>query len=139
MAEALFRDMVVKNPALSGAGIEVRSAGTLAGIDSSPASDKAIHVMGEHGLDISSHRARQIDGDVVDWADIILVMEYGHKDLILTCFEGTGEKVHLLTKFVGEDGDVFDPIGCGVQAYRDCAKMLQSLIKATIDRITSGE
>jgi len=60
MATAIFHDIVAKDPELSNAGIEVKSAGTLDGITGHPTTDKARRVMQERGLDVTSHRAEEI-------------------------------------------------------------------------------
>ena len=84
--------------------------------------------MREKGLDIGSHRTRHIDRDIISWADIILVMADMHKRYILEHFPDVRHKVHLLTEFVGEEGDVLDPIGCSVETYRQCAEQITMLI-----------
>ncbi len=61
-----------------GPGFEVMSAGLGALVDH-PAHELSQKIALEHGIDMSAHRARQINLDILKWADLILVMENGHK------------------------------------------------------------
>lgn len=59
----------------------VASAGLGALVDW-PASEHAVDLMQERGLDISGHRARQLTPELISEADLILVMEPRHKKAI---------------------------------------------------------
>ena len=100
IAKAILKDMVSKHPELRPAGISAKSAGTL-GLGQQEATDEAIQVMAEKGLDISRHRARHIDGELVDWRDVILVMELEHKSYIVEHFSHARSALHIL-KRLGE-------------------------------------
>ena len=128
MAEAIFRDIISNEPELSSVDIAIKSAGTLQGIDGAPATNEAIAVMREHGIDISQHKAKHINTELVNWADIILVMKPEHKSYIAAVFGDNGNKIYLLTQFIGEAGYVADPIGLGLEAYRRCADQLIVLL-----------
>jgi protein-tyrosine phosphatase len=82
MAEAIFRDIVSKVPELHSSGMEIKSAGTIQGIDGAPATNEAITVMREHEIDIIRHKAKHINAELVSRADTILVMTQGHKSYI---------------------------------------------------------
>jgi len=58
--------------------IEVRSAG-LDALVGQPAEKTAIRLMQEHGIDVSAHRGKQLNRDVLRWADLVLVMEAAQK------------------------------------------------------------
>ena len=76
MAEAVLRE------ALRGQDeFTVESAGLGALVDE-PASEHSVELMRERGLDITSHRARQLTAELVSAADLILVMESGHRRVI---------------------------------------------------------
>ncbi|NLO23590.1 MAG: low molecular weight phosphotyrosine protein phosphatase [Fibrobacter sp.] len=59
----------------------VKSAGVAALVDH-PADAMSIAIAKNNGLDISSHRAMQINVDLLRWADLILVMEMGHVEYL---------------------------------------------------------
>ena len=101
MAEALLRR------ALRGQeGVIVESAGLGALVDR-PASEHAVALMAEQGEDISGHRARQIHPDMVRAADLVLVMEAGHKRAIDDADPTARGKVYRLGEWQGRD--IADP------------------------------
>ncbi|HEX9897475.1 MAG TPA: low molecular weight protein arginine phosphatase [Dehalococcoidales bacterium] len=135
MAEAIFRRMVSDYHDTENK-MEIKSAGTFFRNDGAPAMENAVAVMAERGLDISSHRAQTITGELVDWADLILTMSAAHKQYIETNFANARGKVHLLTEYTGAQGDIFDPVVSGIEAYRECAIQLESLLGKLKQKMT---
>jgi protein-tyrosine phosphatase len=101
MAEALLKDALKKQQ-----DIVVESAGLGALVDH-PASEHAVALMQERGLDISKHRARQITPDMVHAADLVLVMEAGHKRAIDANEPAARAKIFRLGEW--QDKDIEDP------------------------------
>ncbi len=121
-------------------GIRVRSAG-IAAFPGEPASDGSLAVAREAGLDLSDHRSRPLDGELVAAADLILTMSAGHLEAV---FHLGGEgKGTLLTAFAdGVEGaphrgwrGVSDPYGNGVEHYRETYRELEKLVTRTFDRL----
>jgi len=133
MAEAIFKNMVEKEPVPRSIDISVKSAGTFS-LGRCQATDEAIRVMHEKGLDISQHGSTHIDEILIDWADVVLVMEHEHKHYVLEHFPHSRQKVHLLTEFAGEEGEIADPFGCGIEKYRKCAEQLTSLLTVILEK-----
>ena len=101
MAEALLRDALREQK-----DIIVESAGLGALVDH-PASEHAVTLMRERGLDISEHRARQITPDMVHDADRVLVMEAGHKRVIDMNEPAARAKIYRLGEW--QERDIQDP------------------------------
>jgi len=109
---------------LGGADVDVKSAGINALVGHPP--DQIVQrLMLERGIDISSHRARQLNRNLIYWADLILVMEKEQKSLIFSIEPSARGKVYC----IGEWGefDVPDP-------YRQSEKMF----KIALDLIVTG-
>ena len=101
MAEALLKRE------LRGQGdYKVESAG-LGALVGHPASEHSVDLMAELGEDISAHRARQIHPDMVAAADLVLVMEAGHRKAIDDADPTARGKVHRLGEWQGRD--IMDP------------------------------
>ena len=101
MAEALLRDALTEQQ-----DVIVESAGLGALVDH-PADEHAVTLMRERGLDISAHRARQITPDLVHAADLVLVMEAGHKRAIDANEPVARAKIFRLGEW--QDRDIADP------------------------------
>ena len=72
MAEALFQRRLDQRGVLA----VVSSAGLLEG--GAPATRPAVEVMADVGLDISQHRSRQVEKDLVQSADLVVTMARQH-------------------------------------------------------------
>ena len=129
IAEYLFRGRLGPNlPWTAG------SAG-LSAVDGLPASQSAIAVMSEAGIDIKTHRSRELTGELIDTATIILVMTEDHALEVKKRFPKARDRVHLLGSFKqnSEKKDIVDPAGAGIEFYRrtlnDIAGCLDGLIR----------
>ena len=127
MAEALLRS------ALRGQKeITVESAG-LGALVGHPAAEYSIELMQEMGEDISEHRARQIDPDMVTKADLVLVMETGHRKVIDEADVTARGKVHRLGEWQSRDID--DPYRQPKSAFADALAEIQEGVAAWAEKI----
>lgn len=134
LAEALARKVIIER-ALS--DIEVLSAGTSAW-DGAPASDGALLVGLERGLDLGQHCSQTLTRELVRDADLVLAMGPHHLDRIEAL--GGGSRAHLLTDFASRGAStrpVNDPIGGELEMYRATADELELEVRRVFDRITA--
>jgi tRNA threonylcarbamoyl adenosine modification protein (Sua5/YciO/YrdC/YwlC family) len=117
---------------LGKAGFRVESAGLSAG-DGSPASPGAIEAARRAGVALEHHRTRQVTADRLVEADLVFAMSFEHVLRIRRVFGRAAESVQLLDP--GGD-DVADPFGGSTEAYVDCFRRLESLIRARLSEIT---
>jgi protein-tyrosine-phosphatase len=117
-----------------GLALVVESAG-VAAWDGSPASEGAYLTALERGLDLSGHRARRFDRAIGESADLILTMTASHAALIRGM--GFAGRTWLLTEWagVGGAGDVSDPFGGDLEAYRETATELNRLMHGAVERM----
>ncbi len=117
--------------------VDVDSAGTSAW-DGAPASDGALLVALERGLDLSAHRAKQLSPDLVASSDLILAMGPHHLERVEAL--GGLRKSHLLSSFAsaGERSTaVPDPFGGDLEAYRTTFRDLEREIRRVFDRLVA--
>jgi protein-tyrosine-phosphatase len=99
MAEALFRRLAQE----AGLEVEVRSAGVSA-LDGMSASNHAVKVLKKKGID-HDHRSRSLQPELVEWADLILTMTMGHKQMLTAYYPQTVGKAYTLKEYVLSDRD----------------------------------
>lgn len=99
-------------------GFVVRSAGVAAFAGDAPAAP-AVEVAREFGADLSDHRSRPVNPELLDESTDVIAMTHGHAAALLMRFPGYGPAVRLLG---GPDGDLDDPIGGDIEVYRACAR-----------------
>jgi protein-tyrosine phosphatase len=103
-------------------GPVVESAGIAALVGSAP-DPKAIAAMGERGIDLSAHRGRQIDYQMLRAAPLVLVMEHGQRAWIEALWPEAKGRVQLLGRW--GDFEVPDPLGGSEQVFRDCRDLIE--------------
>jgi protein arginine phosphatase len=133
LAEALARRAAQQR------GVEATfaSAGTGAALGS-PATDGAILVGLERGVDLSRHRSRPLLPSAVAEDTIVLAMSSGHLAGIRAIVPNA--RVFLLDEY-GSRGasmeQVTDPYGGDLADYRLAADAIESMLDAVLDRLAS--
>ena len=135
LAEAIARDLAERRHL---SDLQFESSGTSAW-EGAPASDGALLVGLERSLDLNSHRARQLNRELVERADLVLAMGPHHLDRI-EALGGSG-KAHLLRDFATRGADqraISDPFGGDLEIYRGAVEELTREIERVFDRLKSG-
>ena len=127
MAEALFNRAAEKDGRTV---LEASSAGTAAPQGAAPPFE-AIQTMAKIKIDMSGHRAQQIEREMIRCAHLILVMEKQHMRYVRELSQEDGGKVFLLTGFgrSGEGEEIPDPIGRNMAFYEVVLKQLYTEIQ----------
>ena len=112
----------------------VDSAGTYAMVGH-PASQGSVNAMAERGLDISDHRAKQLTADLVEQADVIIVMEERHRRSIFVTWPRAVRKTLLLSELSGGHDDVEDPYGGEQWEYDQTADLIEEYVRAGIPEL----
>lgn len=127
MGEALLRHALQSGPACS-----VASAG-LGALVGKPAAEHSIELMKLEGIDITDHRAQQITPDLIANADLILVMEAGHKSAIVNMDPSVRGKVYRFGKW--QDVDIPDPYGMPREDYEHALTLIKAGVVEWAKRI----
>ena len=124
LAEGLFKKYLKENNITD---IDVGSAGVGA-FAGDGVSINSILVANNRGVDISSHRARNINPEHILTTDLFFCMSDSHKQVLSRhCNE---EKIVVL--------NVADPYGRPIEVYEECAKQLESQFPAILERIQNA-
>lgn len=126
MAEALLRHELREQ------GINVESAG-LGALVGEPASEHAIELMKERGIDISSHRGQQLTPELVTGTDLILVMESRHKRVIEENEPMVRGKVFRLGEW--QDLEIPDPHRMPREAFENALGMIDKGVADWVERL----
>jgi len=127
LAEGILRHKLEDKGIVSAA---VSSAGTFA-LDGHPAATLTIEVAGDHGVDISSHRARHVTREMLEGASLVVGMETDHlveAGVILGDNEG---KYRLMTDFGPPEmrgSDVDDPYGGPKSLYEAAYDRIETCV-----------
>jgi protein-tyrosine-phosphatase len=116
-----------------GREVEIRTAG-IAALPGAPASPQAVTVMEEMGLELAKHVAQPVTSELVDWAELILTMTTGHKQMMLRQFPQAERKLFTLGEYAGHAAlhDIPDPFGGTVEDYRRTAQVLEEALRGVL-------
>ncbi len=134
MAEGIFRKIVAERlgcapDALEEYGWTVMSAG-VAAMSGGRASEPAIAVMKQMGVDLHSHQSLPVSEALTHYADQIFTMTASHRQaLVMQWPEAAGRT----TTLCHDNSDVSDPIGGPVERYQDCAEQIQNELAKRLD------
>lgn len=129
MAAALFAKKIK-----AGLGWRVESAGTWAP-EGQPAASRAQMVLRGRGLDLSQHRSRSVNREMLQEFDLILTMERGHKEALQAEFPEIAARVYMLSEMTGQVFNIEDPIGGPLSEYENTARELEDLLERGCERI----
>ena len=109
--------------------VVVQSAGVFAPYGA-PASDEAVRVLREWDIELTPHRSQPLTAELVNDADIILVMTQQHLREIARNYPQASQRVFLLKSFgtSGQSEDIPDPIGLPVHVYRQVRDRIDGAI-----------
>lgn len=133
LAEALCR----REAARLGAPIDAFSAG-LHAIPGRAADPRALLAATALGTSLEGHAARPLTAELVESADLILVMDFGNDAELVARFPSTWRKVRLLGAF-GGDGQVVigDPYAEGGDAVRRTAAHVERAVRELVRRLAA--
>jgi protein-tyrosine-phosphatase len=100
MAAGLLKEMLAGKKG----NFEILTAGTSA-VKGAPPTAETVQVMSGKKIDVSGHRSTPLTDEMINHADLILVMEKRHKEFILQRVPEAKDKVELLGEV-----DIPDPI-----------------------------
>ena len=118
MAEALLRSRLASHSAR----VTVESAG-LAALVGQGADPMAIELLAERGIDLSAHRARQVNSFLVRSCELILVMEEGHQRAVESMVPDARGRVHRIGRW--GNFDVSDPYRKGRAFFEQALALIE--------------
>ena len=84
------------------------------------------------GIELGGHETQPVTRQLLNQADFVFTMTNAHRDAILTDRPNLVERVKLLSP----DGiDVSDPIGCGMDEYKNCEREIERYLQSIIASI----
>jgi protein-tyrosine-phosphatase len=112
--------------------MEIDSAG-IAALPGSPASYNAIRVAQENSVSLVKHEAKLVTPELIDKADLILVMDSAQRQQLISLYAEASDIVLLLRRFArfgSRDRPINDPYGTNIEAYRFCFEDIRECVES---------
>jgi protein-tyrosine phosphatase len=113
-------------------GVTIESAG-LAALVGNPIDPMAESVLLEHGVSASAHSARQISPEMINAADIVLVMDRRHASAVHAQVPHARGKTFLLGRWQNEAA-VPDPYGKPRAVFEQAFTMIDTAVNSWLSR-----
>ena len=113
---------------------QTESAGTWA-LEGYPAARESQQLLKTMGLDLSRHRSRMVNETLLKNADLVLVMEKGHKEALWFEFPAYKDRVYLLSEMCGVESDVRDPVGGTREDFEDTIRDIDHWLSQGFSKI----
>jgi protein-tyrosine-phosphatase len=113
-------------------GMQVGSAGLIA-LPGNTASFNAVRVAKENSISLEEHKARPITAELIDNADLVLVMESHQGHELIADHPQVSEKILLLRHFArygSRERGISDPYGRNLEAYRFCFEDIKECVES---------
>lgn len=127
LAEGFLKKLLEKS---SYSDMEIGSAG-LAALPGSSASFHSVQVALENSVSLAEHKARLLTAELIEQADLILVMESGHRHQLVDRHPQTSGKIYLLRHFArygSRERGIPDPYGLSLEGYRFCFEDIKECV-----------
>lgn len=131
VAEAMLRQQLP--------GKQIQSAGLTAMVGHG-AEPTAIEIATADGLDLSAHMARQVTTDMIQWADLVLVMSHGQRSQVGQMTPEAMGKTLLLGHWLeqqnqGQQKDIPDPYKKSRDVFEHVHKLMAQSIALWANKI----
>ncbi len=145
MAVAILRDILEQDEDLP--DIQAESAGMMA-IDGASMTEPAAQALELMDVKPRRHRAKRVDQELVDEADLILAMETHHVEELNALFPDAEDKTHTLKGYVahqdgfpGDGGEynITDPFRQPLEDYIECANEIKQALLGLVERVEREE
>ena len=120
--------------------INISSSGTHA-LVGNPAAEFAVITASENGIDISGHRARILNPEIIHGSNIILCMEPSQIEYVLSLDTSAYGRVLNLAEFSDSRKlrKIPDPYGSSLREYRECFKNIKMCIDNFVEQILNNK
>ena len=132
MAEGLLRRKLEREERAH--EFRVASAGVWT-LDGRPATENAVLVMAELGIDIRKHRSCLLTEEIMEEAALVLTMTHSHAEAIQAEFPQHRHRVMLLSELVGFGYDIEDPVGGSMLDYEETAQEIEAILETGYERM----
>ena len=115
------------------AGFEARSRGTAAQ-PYCKMPRQIVDFLTRQGVTNLEHKPALAGEADIDWADLVLVMEGVHRDILADKFPQSMRKTQLLLDYCGESGDLRDPMGKSDNVFEEVLLQIDTAIKNIVSK-----
>ena len=116
-----FEDLETVNAGALSAGVSAKVG--------APLTSEAQEVLRSLNVPVRPHAARNLTPELAEQAQMIFCMTSAHRKAVIELIPSVAWKTYCLDY----EGDIEDPIDKGLEAYLNCARHIQALLRLRFD------
>ncbi len=93
----------------------------------------SMQLLAEKGINAQEHLSRKINTEILSSSWLIFTMEEAQRDIIRNSFPEFRHKIFTLKEYIGQEGDIADPIGKDSDYYRDIYGQIDEALLGLLD------
>lgn len=94
-------------------------------------------LLAERGIDARDHRSQEVNERLLAQANIVLVMERGHREALRVEFPHHAPKIYLLSELKDQEQDILDPFGGPRVEYQSTLEEIEQFLSDSEPKIRS--
>ncbi len=130
IAESLF----IKQAKAKKSKAQAMSAGVGA-FPGSPPPTEIIEILKREGQDVSAHTSTPLMPQALQQADLVLTMTGRQREAIIKKLPQLEKKVVVLKEYVGQKGDIVDPMGGKAEVYEEVFEDIKGVIEKLVEML----
>ncbi len=99
----------------------------------------SLQLLVEKGISAYEHLSRKADPQIMSTHWLILTMEQRQRDFLQSTFPNAAHRIFTLKEYVGEEGDISDPIGLDLDSYREIFNQIDDVIQKLLSLLKKYE
>ena len=94
-----------------------------------PVAKEVQAVLWELGIDISDHRSRVVNKNILKRFSLVLTMEAGQKEALIIEFPELKQRIYMLSEMAGVETSIRDPIGSTMNDFKQAADEIERWLR----------
>jgi tRNA threonylcarbamoyl adenosine modification protein (Sua5/YciO/YrdC/YwlC family) len=101
-------------------------------------SSHSLSLLKEKGINADNHVSQKINPELLGGSWLVLTMEEKQRDIIRIQYPDYAGKVYSIKEYIGEKGDIADPIGNDLDYYRNIYNQIDEALVKLFPRLTNN-
>lgn len=100
--------------------------------------EEARQALASEGVGSVRHTSREVTSEMMRQADLVLVMEPYHRDVLRRRFPGFHDRIHVLKEHAGTSNGnpgISDPFGQPLSVYKETLEEIRDALRKIIEKI----
>lgn len=138
LAEMLLKQSMAGQ---QGPPAQVQSAGLFTNLGAGP-DPVMVRYLEDRNIAYDQHASQAVTPDLLDWADLVLVMEKFHLDMLVDINPDSKKKIQFLGRYLPgnqQEDEIRDPFGKSAFHYRLAQSQIALAIKALAASLLKGK